>query len=132
MTDLILRHGEALALLARLYRALDAVDPDTLHACFTSDAIWHRADGPKQGEAAIRSIATDRPPDRKTAHVPSNLVIAEDGDALVGSYYLTVYEEAAGEQPRLLACLDCDDRFAVTPTGLRLTAKRTRVRMKFG
>lgn len=131
MSDPILRYAETLALLARLYRALDDSDPERLAACFTADAVWHRPDGAKTGTAAIRTVATDRPADRRTSHVPSNLVLEPAGDALVARYYLTVYGEVAGAAPRLLVCWDCEDRLATTPDGLRLTDKRTVLRMKF-
>jgi hypothetical protein len=123
--------SDALALISRLYWALDAGDADMLAACFEPDATWHRPDGPRTGHAALREIATDRPPDRKTTHVPSNLVLLQEEDRIIGHYYLTVFGEASGVVAHLNCCFDCQDEIVVTAHGVRIREKRTRMRMKF-
>ena len=131
MSERSLSYVEVEMLLSRLYRALDASDPDALAACFTDEAIWHRPDGPKTGTDAIRTVATDRAANRATSHIPSNLIVEQVGEELVAQYYLTVYEHVEGEQARLFACLDCEDRLTKSGDGLKLVDKRAHMRMKF-
>lgn len=129
MTDRSL-YPEASALLARLYRALDEGDADGLADCFTPDGVWHRSDGPKSGDG-LRSIVLDRPADRKTSHVPSNLVISREGDRVIGRYYLTVYLSSAKQHAQLFCCWDCEDVFDDSEEVIRIADKRVSMRMQF-
>lgn len=126
-------YAAALALACRTYSALDRSDADVVVDCFADDATWHRPDGVKTGQDEIRAVVDGRPQDQTTAHCVSNLRVDEDEGSMVALYYLTVFGAGSGTPARLFSILDCRDELVTVPgRGLRIRAKSTRLRMKFG
>jgi SnoaL-like domain len=125
-------YAETLALVTKMYSALDAGDADGVFDCFADDGVWQRAEGAKKGEAAIRAVVTDRPSDQVTAHCVSNLRVRGEPGSRVAEYYLTVFGTSSEMAPRLVTLLECTDQLcSPANAGLRIRVKRTKVRMKF-
>lgn len=117
-------YADVLACVSAIYRALDAGDPQGVSRWFTSDAVWHRPDGPLTGIARIEAMVQARPPERTTAHIVANLEILPDADGAIALYYLTAYVGRDGTGG-FAAVLRCEDRLVATADGLRIVEKRS-------
>lgn len=131
MSQQAILYAEVLALLARVYRALDAGDGDALSACFASDPQWHRPDTVLDNHEAIRQMALGREPGRITAHLIANLVVSRSADEILAEYNLTVFVGEPGAKPRLAAVLAVSDVLTHTLDGLLVLAKRSKPVMLF-
>jgi hypothetical protein len=80
----------------RFFRCLDLREHETAAGLFAPDGIWNRLGTALAGRAAILAALNERPAERSTAHLLSN-VWAEtlDPDHARVHYYLTLRESIA-------------------------------------
>jgi hypothetical protein len=131
MIDGQARYAEVLALLARLYRALDLADGEALASCFADGAVWYRGGAEVTGTDALKAVVEDRPNDRVSLHAVSNLCLDADGNGLLARYFLTVSGSQGGEPARLIWILSCEDGLEDTDVGLRIISKRSTPHLVF-
>jgi hypothetical protein len=92
-------------LMNRFNWAVDAMDYDQVVSLFVPDCVFSRADKSFHGHAGLRQSLNNRPADRVTRHVESNIVIdIADAEHASGKGYCVVYGHrgalsAEGEAP---------------------------------
>lgn len=118
-------YSAALELIVRVYRALDQSDGAALADRFVSDPEWHRPDGVLSSRDAIRAMADSRDPERKSAHLVSNLTVEQTSSGLRCQYLITVYLSTEDTGPALAGILNCDDLLEESADGLLVRSKRT-------
>ncbi len=134
MTDLekLMNHQQCADVTMRFFLALDTRDPQAGAECFTGDGQWDRQGNVLAGRAAIRAALEQRPADRATAHVISNLLVdfVDDDHAQV-RFHLTAFEGSVPSDgqppaPRLAGIRQATDSLTRTRDGWRIADKRSR------
>lgn len=125
------RYAEALAFAVQFYNALDAHDADSVVSSFASGGIWHRAEGPKSGDAEIRGVVNGRSRDQTTSHIVANLTLSYDDGVWTSRYQLFVYGCAPDIPAKLFHVLDATDILDISDDGMRIVSKSTKSRLKF-
>ncbi len=122
-------------LVLRSLRAFDERDWQTYAQLFTEDGVFIRAnepDHPLEGRAAIRSALAQRPANRLTVHLCTNIEIEVlDGDRAQGRCYLLLYsgdashpESGAGRPADATQRVgEYRDRFVRTPEGWKIALR---------
>jgi 3-phenylpropionate/cinnamic acid dioxygenase small subunit len=95
--------------LLRFFQMLDANDYDAVVGLFEADATWQRPGASIQGHEAIRAALQERPANRVTRHVVTNMLVTQDdGPTVRVNCLLTTYaidEPQSGVSPRLVDTL---------------------------
>ena len=139
LSELALEHACA-RLILDLARFTDDGNYAAALALFTDDATMDRDGEVFSGIAALRQAYAQRPANRITRHVVSNIVVQRDGpaQALVSSH-VTVYRHVVdpnhANPPYRLAGADVlgqyQDRLLLTSAGWRLASRTTRTIFQF-
>jgi hypothetical protein len=120
-----------IAISLAFFRYLDTREHAAAAALFADDAEWRRPGGTLRGGAAILASLAERPADRSTAHLVSNIWAEEPVAGRVWvHFYLTLRERitAAGEPPVVRVnpgVLSGTDTYIQTAAGWRILTKET-------
>jgi len=119
MADTVAHAWECSQVILRFFRALDESNVEALLSVVAKDGVWVRQGTELAGHAAIRDAFAQRPANRTTLHLVTNLVVDVDGAATArATSYLTVHAETgqAGREvcpagpPKLIAVSNTDLR----------------------
>jgi len=106
--------AECTRLMNRFNWAVDAMDYDQVVSLFIPDCIFSRADKFFHGHAGLRQSLNNRPSDRTTRHVISNIVIdVADADHARGKAYCLVFGHRGPLSPEGEATLSAPDSLIV-------------------
>jgi hypothetical protein len=102
--------AECTRLMHRFNWAVDAMDYDEVESLFVPDCIFSRADKSFHGHPGLRESLNNRPHDRVTRHVASNVVIdVADVDHAAGKAYCVVFGHRGALAPGAEAALGAPD-----------------------
>ncbi len=127
-------------LILDLARFTDDGNYDAALALFCDDATMDRDGEVFSGITALRQAYAQRPANRITRHVVSNIVVQRDGAAqALATSYVTVYRHSVdpnhAEPPYRIPGADVlgqyQDRLVLAPAGWRLASRTTRTVFQF-
>jgi hypothetical protein len=104
------------------YALLDSRDYASLTELFAADGVWDRGGRRRRGRAEIAAALAERPEDKRTMHVITNVVITIGGKMARGTAYLMVTRGPAATaqvEHWIIA-----DRYVLTPEGWRIAERQ--------
>jgi hypothetical protein len=118
------------AVTLRFFRGLDAREPEMSAGAMAPDGVWDRQGTLLEGRAAIVEALKQRPANRVTAHIITNITTEIVGpERAFVRFYLTTYEGMAtgSEAPaaRLVGARYGTDEMVRLPEGWRIKDKRS-------
>ncbi len=119
----------------RFFRGLDTRENDVVVSTMAPDGVWDRQGKLLEGRAAILAALEQRPANRATCHIITNISTEIVGpDRAFVRFYLTAYEGAVSgsEVPvaRLAGIRYGTDELVRLPEGWRIKEKRSQAALR--
>ncbi|SFB89699.1 hypothetical protein SAMN05216344_10528 [Polaromonas sp. OV174] len=114
------------------FAALDPRDHAFSAGLIAPQGTWLRQGKILKGSAEARAALDDRPVNRATCHLVTNVRLElKDDDHVAGTYYLTAFQAITDSastppEPRLAAILECRDQLERAGDMWHITDKRSR------